>query len=792
MSSTQQHNGGLSHAPNHSEVTGHTMNLNNTSSSSLSFPIPNNQLKPLSSTKESSTCGGRTDAETELLSNPSQECADARGSRDGRSLSHLPETGACKGCIFSLVQSGEVRHHNDCFVVIDCSSSLMVPDYNVSFPDATKRDAPSVKADLLPITNLTVPQLTTSRLTPRTVFSKEAMESKYEATMASTSNTLHRRSDISHMGLFTAQTLDAIYSCPSEVIEEEAGTPLDRDSQRDDNIGTATKGVRPKYHTPVHRERIDSDSFRRTMEVVTCEKRSDISGDSDVSSIALDAFFSPTLEDADGEENILVENTPPPMHLPTSNSRKRLVFDSGSVKQYNGTPSLLSPKCTAPSEETPAVDGRNLFQLSSPMAISKQRTSPLSALGISVMSSFQCVIKLLQSIARGSRRCRPTCRRCRRKHRSSRHSSNPSSLIIDSSRTTRGGCCWMTSDNGRKNISSGIPIMSLLPPPKSIMKRRRHPILPPPQPSSSPSRRAGGQWEETYYLPKSSTFLKELRRSGQTTGKVIIQGWVAFRAGNVASWESIIDNPKRSDFRYIILLEDRLYLFKSRNNKKKRKERMISSSPPFLLILPPTPKGNAHLQDCMSMNLTKGDVMIAVRIHLVSKEYGNEVCILHTETDEVQCSLLPIPMPPDIFVDRHKSRLRKGDVLKRVFLDPFKKEETTTNSSSGKSSAPPSSIASASTSIDENNIIRTPVARTGTTPASAATTHEDTDTDDDDTDDTNDASLAPTEQYDVSRHVLFAIDAAIRIPLLPASITTTTTSPAPPIPVHHLEPKAKN
>ena len=709
---------------NHADASGHSISHDRMLPSSLSIPSPDNQLKSMASTKDS--CG-RTDAETDLSSGPSQKYG-VRDQRHGRSPSDTPVT--CMGCIIPMSHGAEERHHNDCFVVIDGSSSLLDPGYSVSFP-GTMREVQSLPTDALPITNLIVPEPLTARLTPRTLHSKEASEAKFGTTLASTSNTLHRRSDISHMGLFTAQTLDAIYSF--QVIEEEVGTPYDRDSQRD--IGTETKGVRPKYHTPAHRERIDSDSFRRTMEVVTCEKRSDASGDSDVSSIALDAFFSPTLEYPTSEENIVAE-TMPPVQLPPSSSRKRLIFDSGSVRQY-GTP-RSTPKCT-PNEEIPA--GRNLFQFSPPMTISKERVSPLSALGISVMSSFQCLIKLLQSIARGSRRCRPTCcRRCRRRHRS--QLSNTSTLVDD-----REGC-WTRSGHG-KNIPKSLPKLSPLPSASILKKKKKRHV------DQSSFRRVGGQWEDTF-LPKSSTFLKELRRSDQK-GEVIIQGWIAFRVGNTASWDSIIANPKRSDFRYIVLLEDTLHIFKSRNKKKKKEK--LSSSP---LVLP-LPKPDAFLQDCISLKLTAGD--IAVRINLVSKEYGNEVCIYIPETEEVQCSLLPIPMSPGIFVDRHKSRLRKGEVLKGVFLDPFK-ETTTTTSASGETLAPSSIISSSTTSDDD--IIGTPTASTSTTPAAASSATTATDND-------ADQSPAPTEQYDVSRHALFAIDAAIRI-AIPTTSTTTATS----------------
>ena len=200
-------------------------------------------------------------------------------------------------------------------------------------------------------------------------------------------------------------------------------------------------------------------------------------------------------------------------------------------------------------------------------------------------------------------------------------------------------------------------------------------------------------WQEPF-LQKSSSFLKALRRAGRR-GKVLIQGWVAFRDGRV-SWKEIMRNPKRyEDFRYIILLDDtpHLHLFTSRPKQKKL-----------------TPKPDL-LQDCMSLHLTEE---IAVSVNLVSKEFGNEVCIVNQETNQHYCNLLPIPMPQSVFLDKHRSRLAKGDALKSVF-DPFKR-----------------SLKFASSSCDDM---------------------------------INGDPPATIEQFDVSRHLLFVLDAAVQFPL---------------------------
>ena len=131
-------------------------------------------------------------------------------------------------------------------------------------------------------------------------------------------------------------------------------------------------------------------------------------------------------------------------------------------------------------------------------------------------------------------------------------------------------------------------------------------------------------WQDCF-LPKSSTFLKALRRSGRR-GKVLIQGWAAFRENSTnlpspSSWKEIIRNPQRFDFRYIILLDDMptLHIFSSRQKQKKKK--MVVSAMQ-------TTKHDV-LRDCIHLNLTStSNEDLAVRINLVSKELGNEVASL--------------------------------------------------------------------------------------------------------------------------------------------------------------------
>ena len=149
------------------------------------------------------------------------------------------------------------------------------------------------------------------------------------------------------------------------------------------------------------------------------------------------------------------------------------------------------------------------------------------------------------------------------------------------------------------------------------------------------------------FLPKSSSFLKACRRSGRK-GKVLVQGWVAFREASV-SWKEIMRKPKRCDFRYIVLLDDKsmLCIFSSRTKQKK----LMSKQDLF--------------QDCISLDI-RGSISISV----VAKELGNEVCISHEKRHLY--SLLPIQIPHNLFADKHSSRLARGEALKEVFL-PFKR-----------------------------------------------------------------------------------------------------------------------
>lgn len=225
----------------------------------------------------------------------------------------------------------------------------------------------------------------------------------------------------------------------------------------------------------------------------------------------------------------------------------------------------------------------------------------------------------------------------------------------------------------------------------------------------SSSERADGYYDDAVllwprtYLQKSPCYIKALRKAGRT-GKCLIQGWVAFRQPGV-SWDDIIRNPRRCDFQYVVLLDDMpiLHIFSSRCKTKKTE-----------------PKTNV-LDDCISYDLSDD---IGFEIQLASQELGNEISIVNTETGAHYCSILPVQMPNDVFQDKNKSRLAKNDALAEVFASSHKQE-----------------ILLPLLPLDEyENAINDPLQYSR-------------------------RIYAPQEQYDVSRHLIFVLDAAIQFPL---------------------------
>lgn len=539
----------------------------------------------------------------------------------------------CLICFWPTMQSLRVgddddedsqRRHNDCFVAVSSPSQLLISEPNSwhhhasssssdriannssdvvvesdeqltsSFPTRLHISIPPPNNQLLNIeeaeTNTNVcHQRPPRRLTPVTIQSQNNTTEEQHCNdnggntqTSNTQNTLHRRTDDISVGFFTTQTLDEIHVATTTTTttndDDDAdnvgdnNTPRSRDvdqQQHNDNVDNNNNHHRA-FQTPgCNRVRLDSDSFRQTIKVVTCEKRR-ISDESDVSPIDSDAGFSPIMLDSRHRRVDASENLSPLagaiMHddVDVNSSQKRLLFDDGGGDS--------------------SMDDHQHQQL-----------SHLSEFGLSVMKS-------LQSIIQG------------------------------------GGIIG--------NIGSPLNDKE-----NKVPRRRKHHHI-----SSSPSSTNINEqppWNDTF-LPKSSTFLKALRRSGRR-GKVLIQGWVAFRCQDDISWEDIIHNPKRCDFRYIILLDDMpiLHLFTSRPRKQTKKDK------PDLF------------KDCTSINLS-GDDDVAVKINHVSKELGNEVCIFNqdgmtNEVDKYSFSLLPISIPQNVFLDKHQSRLAKGGVLECIF-----------------------------------------------------------------------------------------------------------------------------
>ncbi|KAL3764497.1 hypothetical protein ACHAW5_004760 [Stephanodiscus triporus] len=600
-------------------------------------------------TSSISSSSFRTAEDTESLSNSSR--IGGVGCRSGRTLSDMIY--GCLVCCWPAVQSE--KPHNDCFVTIDCSSPHAAYPNTIEFKTCTALNTTNNCFDRIqkqPVDNgnenevedppkrTISPQLLNenakdvsdilARLSPITVNSKASEQTKNGTTKTSTDNSLHRRTnDTSNMGFFTPQILTAIHTSPIANVDGVF------ESSNQDGRRTFGASERSAFYTPKNSVRHDSDAFRRSIEVVTCEEKSP--DGSDVSSIG-SAFFSPVTETSakrKNDEKQVTNGNLTPIQTPDS-CQKKLMFDTRSEHEHtiNDTPNVAI--------SAQSIDrGWNLVQGSMPISMSRH-LSPLAE-----------VLKALQSIVME----RP------------------------------GGILKNTETKGCAPMKDSMPI-SMTTPTTAL-----------PVTSTSTSEKINRLWRDDF-LQKSPSFPKALRRSGRF-GKVIIQGWVAYR-GNV-TWKEIIRNPKRCDFRYVVLLDDKplLHLFRSRSRRKRS-----------------TPKHDL-LSDCKSLDLT-GD--ISVRVNLVSKEMGNEVCIFDHETGIQQCGLLAIPMPQCAFLDGHRSRLAKGEALKGVF-GPYKKVVT---------------FAPSSSSSQKNE-----------GPAAAHAT----------------ANLpSPVEQNDVSRHLLFAIDVVIKFP----------------------------
>jgi hypothetical protein len=154
---------------------------------------------------------------------------------------------------------------------------------------------------------------------------------------------------------------------------------------------------------------------------------------------------------------------------------------------------------------------------------------------------------------------------------------------------------------------------------------------------------------QSSYLRQSISFIKALRRNN-CTGKVLIQGWIAFRQNQNLSWRDVSLCTRRSDFRYILLLDKMptLHIFSSKP-KQKRGE----------------PKANL-LDSCLRIDLKD----VEIGISLASKEWGHEVILVESESNKFLCSMLPVAMKNEVFLDKHRARLAKKDVLGEVFQKP--------------------------------------------------------------------------------------------------------------------------
>ena len=628
-----------------------------------------NGQKPTSPCCVSPCCGTATET---FLSSPSNWSQDVGGvlavpNDSKRQLSDFISN--CLVCFWPNLYMHNIgdeqqRPHNDCFVAVSTSrliepehywrassyaDTTMIPtdisDNNNTLqciesvqPGETDDVVPRLRTTSLPLLPLHnqlrpihVEDANTLQVInrPRRLTTPITVQSQNNGhTLTSTLNTLHRRTDDITLDFFTTNTLDEIHGGTTGTPRNDQEPDQRKENNNNNNHLSA-------FQTPGgNRVRIDSDSFRKTIKVVTCEKRK-ISDDSDISPIDSDAGFSPMIDyghkRVDAVES-LEQFTGMGQQSPVHSSQKRLLFDVGSVRRYDTPNNVVGP------------GGRSLFQDSTPEgSTSQQHLSPLSEFGMSVMKSLQSIIQ----------------------------GRSPTSNMPPYVDTPDWGYA-----NNKENMSRNTPT--------TLVNDGEQQL-----------------WQDSF-LQKSSSFLKALRRSGRR-GKVLISGWAAFREN--VPWKDIIRNPKRCDFRYIILLDDMplLHIFSSRPKQKKM-----------------MPKHDV-LQDCITFDLTEED--LSVKINLVSKELGNEVCIFNLETKERYYSLLPIPMPDSVFLDKHKSRLAKGDALESIF-EPFRRYVSFEDGPSSLSSCS-NDLMMVDKSLGMNDL------------------------------------RATVEQYDVSRHLLFVIDSVI-------------------------------
>ena len=511
-----------------------------------------------------------------------------------------------------------------------------------------------------------------ARLTPITVDSKASItDTTKNGETFSSLNTLHRRTNLFSLGFFTTETLDVINSSTSDI---NCGTCTPRTHQdNDSNVFKFDDIHRHRflaYETPDEPRAVDYGSFRKAIKEVTCQKKTAID---DVSPIGSEDGFSACFN---GSGAIGVSTTPR-LSIAKASDHKSQHCDVASVlRQVNQVDLLNGTK----GESNPnVIPGLNLFG-----EFRAEESNRDSGSNKYLVPKFEKgKTKSEQSFIHGTS-----------------EGEAAHAQITDTSDE---------KENGLKKRSSLTNAS-----PAAASGRQKG--------SSSPNcNRAQSKQDE--FLRKSSSFLKVLRKTGRK-GKCLIQGWVAFRQS--VPWDEIARNPKRCDFRYIVLLDDKpiLHIFTSRSKTKKglpnqqqQEEELLSPD---------------ELDGCISLDLTED---IAMEMKFVSKELGNAMCIRDTETGQLLCNMLPISMPSNAFLDKHQSRLVKRDKLRCIFsrtTSQQAKQSQQDKSSNAKQDKDMLSPLSKSSKWGDPGFI--------------------------------DRLYTPIEQYDVSRHLLFVLDAAIKFP----------------------------
>ncbi|KAL7464164.1 hypothetical protein ACHAXS_004495 [Conticribra weissflogii] len=544
------------------------------------------------------------------------------------------------------------------------------------------------------------------KLTPLTIDSIASVAT-------SSLNTLHRRTHLFSIGFFTAETFDKIYAPNTGKNGSEQSTPGTHQRQEEwkksfEFDGIEHRGSSASYISPQTevRGRANSETFRNNMKMVTCQKKP---SNDDVSPIGSDDGFSTCFSETRKDYHMIgISYHSRPSTATRYDVYRSRPFDFERVLQ-------------------PIIQGQHSYDSTKGSDVTSPKVNPKADL----LGEFS---------AEDSKQHENECNEDAVPFFGMSFFQSIHSLILQSSlRSSNEECHGLPWKISSKDDIENQPKPTTTPSKSEQLHKNT---------SSSSS-----DIKQDMYLRKCPSFLKLLRKSGHK-GKCLIQGWVAFR--RFESWEEITRHPKRSDFRHIVLLDDKplLYMFKSKSKQKKGKSSTTktpdyheTSTKCFHDNNETMVKNHEIIEGCTTLELTDD---IAVRVKFVSKELGNSICLRHVETGQLLCGMLPLNIPSDAFLDKHHSRLKKGDSLRYIFLQRSKDgslSDRRNRSAENDGGGVRRGGCSSGEKTNEKCVLRS-VVKSKKSGGNG-----------------NDRVHVETEQYDVARHLLFVLDAAIKFPL---------------------------